>query len=89
MSPYCRPAPPDATPEATEIEDCCPDRDLLPMMLVFWLGSVARVAAGVAHHERFGTEGTLALLAILVVPYVFRNSILWSVRRCCCQRRAR
>lgn len=51
------------------------------MMLVFWLGSGARVALGVVHHETFGTEGTLAFLAILVVPYIFRNSIAWSVRR--------
>lgn len=81
MSPYRMPSPSEKPVDAKESEDRCPDGDLLSMMLIFWLGSVARVVLGVANHEAAGTERTLAALAVVVVPYVCRGSLAWIVRR--------
>jgi hypothetical protein len=45
------------------------DINLLGVFAVFWVASVARVAAGVLRHEVFGAEATLALMAVVLVPW--------------------
>jgi len=46
------------------------DRDLWPVFAILWVGSVARVVAGLAEREQFGFEATLALLCVVAVPWV-------------------
>jgi hypothetical protein len=43
-------------------------RDLLPIAVVLWLGSVARAALSVLHGEVFDAEATLALTCVFVIP---------------------
>ena len=56
-----------------ERESQYPDRDLLAVLFLFWLTSMARVIVGVARHEDFGAEGTLALLTVLLGPWLMRD----------------
>jgi len=51
-----------------------PDRELTVLFL-FWAISLTRVVIGVVRHETFGAEGTLALLAVLVVPWLTRDAL--------------
>ena len=44
--------------------------DLAGPLIVLWLGSVARVTLGFAHHEVFETEASLALLCTILLPLV-------------------
>jgi hypothetical protein len=60
MSPYRIPSPRPAR-DAREV--ACPDRDIAPVFLAAWLGSIVRVALAVARHETFATEATVAVLA--------------------------
>lgn len=80
MSPYRTPIERvDATREVVARD--CPDRDLLPVLLLFWMASVARVAFAVAHHETFGGEATLATLAVVLVPFMMREAGAWWLGR--------
>jgi len=49
------------------------DRDLAVVYGVVWLGSLVRVALGFADHQPFGTELTLATLAIVLLPLLARS----------------
>ncbi|HEX7603549.1 MAG TPA: hypothetical protein VF316_18145 [Polyangiaceae bacterium] len=81
MSPYRTPADrADATKK--ELDLGCPDADLVPFLLVFWLGSLARVVLGIVRHETFGGEATLATLAVLVVPFLLKDAGAWWLGRC-------
>jgi hypothetical protein len=57
--------------------DACPDVDVLPLLVVFWLASVARVVTGIARHEPMGAEATLAGLTVLFLPVVFKGPVAW------------
>jgi hypothetical protein len=46
------------------------DGDLLPVWSILWVGSVARVVAGLVARERPGIEATLALLCVVAVPWI-------------------
>jgi hypothetical protein len=46
------------------------DRDLLPVLALFWLVSVVRVVGALVRRETFGVEATLAMMAVVVVPCV-------------------
>ncbi|MDP8998859.1 MAG: hypothetical protein M3O46_01970 [Myxococcota bacterium] len=46
------------------------DRGMLLVLALFWLLSVARVVGGVLRHETFGGEPTLALMAVIAVPWL-------------------
>jgi hypothetical protein len=81
MSPYRQPYVPEPAANADEEVDVCPDGELMPVLSIFWIASIVRVALGVAHHETFATEGTLAFLAVLAVPYLMRDAITWWLRR--------
>ena len=54
------------------------DLDLLPVAVILWVGSVARVAAGVLEDEIFEGEAALALLSVLLIPCW----ALWSWIQC-------
>ncbi|HMJ54972.1 MAG TPA: hypothetical protein VK540_23010 [Polyangiaceae bacterium] len=54
----------------------CADRELFAALLVFWVISLARVVVGVACHETFGAEGSLAFLAVLLVPWLMKDAIV-------------
>jgi hypothetical protein len=54
------------------------DFDLLPVAIILWVGSVARVAAGALEDEVFQGEATLALLSVLLIPCW----ALWSWIQC-------
>jgi hypothetical protein len=76
-SPYRTPATvEDPTADDTESEGF-PDAEVLPFLTVFWLASVARVAAGIARHETMGAEPILAWLAVLLVPLLFTEPAAW------------
>ena len=49
------------------------DRELGAVYLVVWIGSVIRVVTALVRHERFGTELTLAVLAIFVLPVLTKS----------------
>ena len=63
MHPYRSPSPAarDARPRFFE-------RDLGVAFVLVWLGSVARVVVGVARHQPFGAELTLAAFAVVLIP---------------------
>ena len=46
------------------------DMDLVPVFLVFWLISAFRVAVAIFTREVFGVEATLALLALVLLPWL-------------------
>jgi hypothetical protein len=48
--------------------------ELVPVFALFWVASVARVVAGFLRHETFGTVGTLALVAVFLLPLLMRSS---------------
>ena len=81
MSPYRQPHVPEPAANADEGVDVCPDGELVPILSVFWIASIVRVALGIAHHETFAIEGTLAFLFVLAVPYLMRDAISWWLRR--------
>jgi hypothetical protein len=57
----------------------CPDGDLLPVVTVVWLASVARVIGALAREETFGAEATLALLAAALLPFSIKRTVTWWV----------
>jgi len=50
------------------------DSDLLPVALLLWLCSVARVALTLAHRETFAFEATVALSFVVALPLFFLQS---------------
>jgi hypothetical protein len=63
--------PHTATPSASDTEPSCPlpeRRELLPVAIVLWVASVARVAMTVLHYDLFGAEATLALACVFLIP---------------------
>lgn len=59
----------------------CPDADLAPVLVPFWLVSVARLVVGVVRHETFGLDATLASAAALLVPLMLKDTVVWCLRR--------
>jgi hypothetical protein len=47
------------------------DRDLLPVGVVLWVASLARVTYALANREVFGIEATLALVCVVLVAWLF------------------
>jgi hypothetical protein len=45
------------------------DTNLLAVLVVFWVASIARVVSALVRHEIFGAEATLALMAVVAVPW--------------------
>jgi hypothetical protein len=47
-----------------------PERDLKVLLAVFWLISAVRAVGALVRHEVFGAEATMALVAVLVLPWL-------------------
>ena len=47
-----------------------PDADLIAPFALLWLASFVLVLQSIFRHETLGAEPTLALLAVLVLPYM-------------------
>jgi hypothetical protein len=71
----------DPTPADSE-RDAFPDAEVLPFLGLFWLASVVRVGAAIARHEVMGAEATLAGLAVVFLPLLFKEPAAWAWRRC-------
>jgi hypothetical protein len=75
-----------------------PDGDLLAVLALFWALSLARVVTNVLQHEAFGTAGSLALVTVLVVPWLMKDAaagwlhtarFAWMTRLSLCRRSRR
>jgi hypothetical protein len=64
------PYPSPARPAAGNRRRLGEDPVLLLALGLFWAISVARCAWGLVRHEVFGTEGSLALLAAIGIPWL-------------------
>ena len=51
-----------------------PDADLIPAFALVWVASLVRVVGGFARNEVFGTEATLALLMVIVLPLLLTKA---------------
>jgi hypothetical protein len=80
LSPYRVPAE-EADEPVCERDAGCPDGDLLPMLAILWIASIARVALSILRKETFGVEATLAFFVVLLVPFALRDAFLWSLQR--------
>lgn len=79
-SPYRAPErSPAKAPPSRSLDDG--DIPLLPIFAIVWMGCLARVVFGVARHEVFGTEPTLAFLAVLFLPWIARDGLRRLVSR--------
>ncbi len=78
-SPYRTAAdlPADPAPLATPTDDA----ELLPVFLIVWLSSLVRVGFGLAHGEVFGTELTLAAMAVIALPFLLKDALWAALRR--------
>jgi len=70
--PYRVEAPPAAR-ESPAQDDRMHDRDVVAVLALFWAISLARVVRGLVSHEVLAAEWTLALLALLAVPWLLRG----------------
>ena len=52
------------------------DADLILPFGVLWLASIARAGACLFRHETATVEATLAMLAIFLLPYLLRGTLL-------------
>lgn len=50
------------------------DTDLVAVFVLLWVASIVRVGAAFVRHELFGTEASLAALAVVLVPLVLVSS---------------
>jgi hypothetical protein len=79
MQPYR--VPPETRPQ-TIGDDAWGDADLLPLFVVVWVGSLARVWIALANREVFSIEATAALLFALGAPVLFKDwAVGWWRRR--------
>ena len=44
--------------------------ELLVVLALFWVVSLVRVVGAIVRHEGFGAEATLALMAVLAIPWL-------------------
>ena len=71
LSPYRLAA--ERPPEEPQQAPTPCDVDLAPILGLFWVCSVARVALGLSQGETFGIEPTLALMAVVGLPFLGRD----------------
>lgn len=65
--PYRSPA--ESAPRAPRERESI-DASVAPVVVLFWVASGARVVLGIARHEVFATEATLALISFVLVPWM-------------------
>ena len=80
MGPYRIPAGRAEGTEGQRKRDC-PEAELIPVLCVFWILSLTRVAAGLVRHEVFGGDASLAVLAVGLVRYILKDAGAWWWRR--------
>ncbi len=59
---------------------CSSDVELGPVFLVVWLASLVRVGCGLSHGEIFGSELTLAALALVALPLLMKDALCAILR---------
>lgn len=77
-SPYRK--TPDSAAE-DDRETGAPNRDLLGVFSFLWLVSVLRVAYGVARHQTFDAELTVAFLIAILLPVLMKEALRDLARR--------
>ena len=50
------------------------NRDILPVFAALWLAGVIRLGLAFAHQETFGTELTLVLATVVLIPMLLLTS---------------
>ncbi len=50
------------------------DSDLVPVALMLWIASLARVILALLHHEAFAAEASFALLCVVALPWFVFNA---------------
>lgn len=58
------------------------DREAVAFVLFFWVISLTRIVVAFVRAETFGTEATLALLAVLFLPLALKDDAVYRFRRC-------
>lgn len=74
----CSPYRISARPPVIAAADDAPpadDRELLPVFVIVWFASVARVVLGAWEGAGSATEVTFALLAVLGLPFLARDGL--------------
>jgi hypothetical protein len=72
-SPARRDAP-SQRPRLDESRTDRADRDLLCVEALLWVASVARVVLELVHRRAFGVEATLALVCVVLIPWLVWRS---------------
>lgn len=75
-SPYRNPSTLDEPPSLEKSGDT----DLILPFALFWLVSLVRVGACFLRRESFGAEPTLAMVALFLLPYLLRDTLLSCAR---------
>lgn len=57
-------------PARPKVETPAWDLDLLPMWIPLWLAATSRVIVALVHHETFRADATLALIVMVVIPWL-------------------
>ena len=78
-SPY-RISESSTTTAAAPRDEASLDVELLPVLGIVWLASVARVVFAFIGHETFGADATLAMLAVVGLPLLALNALCSVVR---------
>ncbi len=80
MTPYRTPGESER-PTRAVVEHDCPDGDVAPSLFLYWIGSVARLGLGYAHHAPFGGEMALAMMSVVTVAYWLKDAFFWVLER--------
>ena len=51
------------------------DAELVPVFLLVWVAGFARVSYGLSQHETIGSEMTIAMIVLLAIPYLLRDTL--------------
>lgn len=73
---------PSATPRsALDLVEEANDTELIPIFAIFWASSLGRVVLGLLRGEAFGTELTLAAVALFLLPLLAKDGLRSLMRR--------
>jgi len=77
-SPYRTP-PTREAPSPRPDEEC--EGAVRVLVFVVWITSGIRAGGAIFRHENFGTEPTLALAVVFLLPWLFRDALRIGGRR--------